>query len=441
VSNLGSEAVPDQRVWDPHSLGTENQLALLETRDYLGQRYRDLHGGGLNQAKAREISAHTAQGRAYFAAAAEADELVKPLLQYYGVLAFSRAVVLFRTRVRESALKQSHGLCVGDWNAAFESPRKFLNADVRVESGTFTELCEAVSNTEIVDIDCYPERAFIRVDAAPILSAGGAVTFGELLERMPQIRDLYRTATGGQLSNWETRINSNNGFLSIDVLENGNAIVGASRLRELTDGASGHIEENIHRYAEIPDVRSRAISFRCTSPSEWARHLSNVRSPGKFVGYLTEPFSAGANMPTIAVAFVAAYMLGMLVRYFPSQWAEMVSRRHGDPLLPVIRAVDGVVASYPSMFLDALAVPLSGEFEPRKASAASVDGDPVLAFEGETEPDRQRREYKMRLRREREERESSCAHRRITKTSKMGGAVFTCDTCGKNGDSVDAIRS
>ncbi|MHB1069792.1 MAG: YaaC family protein [Gemmatimonadaceae bacterium] len=432
--------VPDHRVWDFHALGTENQLALLQTREYLAQKYAALHGGSLSSAKADEIAAHFAHGRAFFAAAAEADELVTPLLQYYGVLAFSRAVILFRTRLREPALKKGHGLNAGDWSAAFAAAGQFVDAGVSIEAGTFAELCEAVQNTEMIDVDCYPERAYILAGAAPMPAPGAIVSFGAVLERMPQIRDLYRTATGRPLRNWEASVKSEGRGLVIDVMANDNAILPEARLRELTEGDQGRVEEDIHPWAEIPDSRSIAIHLPVESTDAWARHLAHVVAPGKYASFLAEPFDDGTNLPTIAMTFIASYVLGMLVRYYPSQWARMVSRLAGDPLLPVVRAVNGVVAGYPAMCLSALAAPLAPPSSADVSRAPAALGDPVLPLEGESDEQRQRREYKARLRRETEERQNACAHRRITKTVTVSGAVFTCDGCGKSGTSVDSIR-
>jgi hypothetical protein len=70
-----------------------SRLALFQSRDVLERRYNARHGGKLSAGKADEIIAHLQQARQYFQSAESAGVLAGPLEQYYGVLAFARAIV------------------------------------------------------------------------------------------------------------------------------------------------------------------------------------------------------------------------------------------------------------------------------------------------------------------------------------------------------------
>jgi len=72
------------------------RLALYESDDLVRRFYQERHNTKLSPAKARAIVAHFAQGRQYFFSARQADELIRPLLVYYGVLSLTRGLVLFK---------------------------------------------------------------------------------------------------------------------------------------------------------------------------------------------------------------------------------------------------------------------------------------------------------------------------------------------------------
>lgn len=70
-------------------------LSLYESTDLVKRFAAQRTGRSPNTTKAREISAHSAQGREYFRSAAGTGELVRPLILYYGVVALARGAVLF----------------------------------------------------------------------------------------------------------------------------------------------------------------------------------------------------------------------------------------------------------------------------------------------------------------------------------------------------------
>ena len=87
------------------------RLSIYESTDLVRDLFFRRHGRELSSGKAREIVSAVAQGREYFSAAKEAGLLVCPLLQYYGVLSLSRALILLLNRsFRETSLPQAHGL-------------------------------------------------------------------------------------------------------------------------------------------------------------------------------------------------------------------------------------------------------------------------------------------------------------------------------------------
>ncbi len=107
----GRRGRPD-RERDPWS-----RLSLYQSRDLLEERYKERHGGTPSDGKCREIASHLIQGGQYFAAAQSAGDLARPLLLYYGVLALTRALILFADKAaRETTLAEAHGLAAHEWS-------------------------------------------------------------------------------------------------------------------------------------------------------------------------------------------------------------------------------------------------------------------------------------------------------------------------------------
>ncbi len=185
--------------------GEWGQLSLFLSRDVLETRYKARHGGKLSASKAREIISHLSQGREYFATAQDAAPLVKPLLQYYGVLAFARALVLYRDpQRREASLKPSHGLSATlDGGANLEEMRISVAVD-----GAFRELLDATKNSELITInesDHLESASFLPSDRLILqrfLQPTGGSTFSlqELLARIPDLRALFEEALGKRAS-------------------------------------------------------------------------------------------------------------------------------------------------------------------------------------------------------------------------------------------------
>src|SRR4051812_25395477 len=120
-----------------------DQLALYESRDLVARLFRERHSRDIAAEKAGELVAYLAQAREYFLSARRAGDLVSPLLTYYGVLALTRWLILFRSHnLRESGLAKRHGLSAVKWDEQLaQGLSEFVNTRVRVESGgTFAQL-------------------------------------------------------------------------------------------------------------------------------------------------------------------------------------------------------------------------------------------------------------------------------------------------------------
>jgi hypothetical protein len=88
-----------------------HELSHYESRDAVSALYSRAHGGQLKPAKAFAIVAAFAQARQFFENASSADDLVRPLILFYGAVALARGVTLFATpKFGEEALRPAHGV-------------------------------------------------------------------------------------------------------------------------------------------------------------------------------------------------------------------------------------------------------------------------------------------------------------------------------------------
>src|SRR5262245_3864054 len=86
------------------------RISLLESTTNLKPRIRALSGREPSTAVAKDVAVCLQQGRLFYRSAAEAALEIRPLLLYYGTVAFAKALALARSCKRLSQLRQAHGL-------------------------------------------------------------------------------------------------------------------------------------------------------------------------------------------------------------------------------------------------------------------------------------------------------------------------------------------
>ena len=66
--------------------------------------------------------------------------------------------------------------------------------------------------------------------------------------------------------------------------------------------------------------------------------------------FIAEPFPGGARYSQLSVTYMVSFVLGMLVRYYPTHWMALVHGDRGDSLWPTVnRAQRLVEQSYPEL--------------------------------------------------------------------------------------------
>ena len=116
-----------------------------ETLDITSRAYQARHHRRPSADQVRQITSNFIQGREYFLSSTSAARAVRPLLQYYGVLALARGLILFlNPTAREANLVQGHGLGAHEWVSTLQGGiRKIVDLRVKLQKGIFHELLNA----------------------------------------------------------------------------------------------------------------------------------------------------------------------------------------------------------------------------------------------------------------------------------------------------------
>lgn len=340
------------------------EVSLYESRDLGPKLYYDKHQRDLSAHKAQEIVSYFAQGHEYFTSAQRAGDLVRPLLLYDGVLALSRALILFLSpTTRATALKPSHGLSDMQLPGEFSKALKNL-ADITLRfdaKGTFPRLSEVTRNHEWVLIHCapYPTTRRHRSPGTKVLPSNAIVTLREIRSRIPALADLYEE-TFDELSA------AYRGFVFTYSLTTDAEVDIYGSIRHRPS------ETVLRKQFRLPDTESLQMTERhdcfppehhftwhlrprsfdeleCVLPPVWEGEGGLVR--------LVAPLENGVTLASLSIYFLVSYIMGMLVRYYPTHWHALVTHQKGDLLYPLLReAVNVVDRSFPRRLLQELSL-------------------------------------------------------------------------------------
>lgn len=341
------------------------RLSLYESTDIVRELYYQRHGRQLNASKAREIVSAVAQGREYFFAADDAGLLVRPLLQYYGVLSTSRALIMLLSRdLQESSLPQRHGLTAGAWGE-FLTARDFRPEAINATAndGTFFSLLEKTQNADTgwVFTGPYPSRALLpRVRPVENIS-GFTFTLQQVLSRIPDLREIYERTFGISASNYRAfaLMVSFETHTDIDIFEGHSGLPDQNALRAelaIPDGVQ-MIEQIPHNF--LPSTPH--LTYRLEHPLGLGiEQLPDIENEGECAS-IVAPFAQGVSLSRIGRLYLLSFFLGTLARYHPTTWLSiMQGRQSGDRLLPIVRESMNVIQRrFPTL--------LTGELEGMKA--------------------------------------------------------------------------
>jgi len=135
------------------------------------------------------------KGDSTFAELRSVGELARPLVLFYGVMALSRAAILFLTPgAKEESLGQSHGLTAHKWQQTLAGGiKKVPDLQLKVGAGTFTELADATEAVDrvVVYVAPYPNTMAIKTASKVKMPAGWSMTLRDPLGRIPELHSIH----------------------------------------------------------------------------------------------------------------------------------------------------------------------------------------------------------------------------------------------------------
>ncbi len=330
-------------------------LLNLESRDIVSDWFSTIHGRQLNARRAKEIIASARQGREYFRSASTASFAVRPLLAFYGSASLCRAFTLLHRRdAGEEGLTQGHGLeavawattLSGDISAALASINKLR---VRACRGLFSDL---VSETEAKrGIRIYDRTVFLPPSIVTE-QQGKELAFEDILDRLPDISRRGHDKSLKKRIRISDLVYAPESGVKITVYGSPDDLV----CREYA-AAGYHCALVEDKYSQdkktvlhIEDAHLRNCIPQILD-TRIARTISGNPSP-----YLTTKFFPDIQFSQIAVTYMLSFILGMLARYFPTQWNALMGGEKGDSLWPRINAAQTYIeTALPELIVEAIA--------------------------------------------------------------------------------------
>lgn len=66
--------------------------------------------------------------------------------------------------------------------------------------------------------------------------------------------------------------------------------------------------------------------------------------------YITQPFPGSPRYSQLCITYLVSYILGMLVRYYPTHWIALIRGEHGDAIWPTVNIANQLVEeSFPEL--------------------------------------------------------------------------------------------
>lgn len=326
--------------------------------------FQTRHGRQLNAGKAAEIVSAIAQGKEYFSAAAGSGLLVRPLLQYYGVLSMCRGLILLlRGNARETSLPQSHGLTPSGWTSHLKTDAAGGLGDLKVAftKGNFPSVLESTENLDIsfTYVGPYPSKMVFRQTPALGELNGSSVTFDQVLSRIPELRDMYERSCGRRASCYRAFVFALSEFkqVDIDVFEGQLGLPSEEVLRAqlaIPEEATVRLgsKHNFMRSAPHANYRLKPLGGALGR----IEALPQIDADRDGTLSLVVPFPDGLKISRLGRLFLLSFFLGTLARYWPTTWlAVMQGRRKGDYMMPVVREAMKVIQQrLPELVVDQL---------------------------------------------------------------------------------------
>jgi hypothetical protein len=333
---------------------------MYESRDYVSSWYKARHNREINATNAQSINTCFSQAREYFEAAEKAAISVRPLLLYYAVLSMARGTILLRDSTkREDNLKPSHGLEVVDWgNTLSGGISNILDVKFRATGGSFVELANAARSVQVTGGKNFSGANIIfhvYYGVPKFVDGDSTLTLDDLLSRDHRLLGIYAQTTKRESKVHVGHLTSGGDDYHVWIFSH------FSSEHDLRSrfGLSSDITVDMTAQSKIPGASFQKFIVH----GDKAKNYNEIRMKmpltqylGKDAMFVVEDFPDGDRLSELIRTFLLSYVLGMIVRYYPSKWMALLRNEKGDAAQPSLKAAINAIASdYPKLTVSALA--------------------------------------------------------------------------------------
>lgn len=329
-------------------------IRFLESAGNLKLLLKEAVGRMPSTAIAREVAACLQQGRLFYQSSESTAIEIRPLIQFYGLSAFAKAIVIARELRSLSTLRQSHGLTdISVDNSRLQDLR------VRIANGgtfqDFNDVIAPLSRLRYHDVNYMQATLHIPSTMSKGL-VGVELSLRDVLSRIPGLEDLYSATfkvpanvvrvtlgPGPSVSDqdWTLRVDDHEVFKDREHLVR---IVGDWRSRfpfiakwrlvEATRAWDRSVLEFANRMPPTDEFDEKTLkehgnSFGVSRNSS-TTDIASILDPlaGGYTGApaAIAPFNQGIFFAEFSLHFLALFLLSSLVRYRPDSWIHAVSR-------------------------------------------------------------------------------------------------------------------
>lgn len=323
------------------------QLLSLESRDITQKWFNEIHSRELNARRAKEINSAAKQAREYFRNAANSNYLVRPLLTFYGVASLSRSLLLLLKRNGgEEGLTGSHGLETVDWGTTMSGEvvdglKNLGSLKICTGNGLFSDFAKYTNNRISIHVNssgvdwhlCYDIPEFVV-----------KLTVHDLFSRIPDLQTDFSNISNSlkYAPVNEMTYSKDNGFRAKIQKDQFNAF------RKYYESAGYSAVDEANWVILTADDQTFTKSIPLFIHSYIDKTFGSIPNL-----YISEPFSQNLCYSQLCITYMVSYVLGMLVRYYPTHWMSLTQGDKGDEWWPTInRAQHFVEQSFPELVIE-----------------------------------------------------------------------------------------
>ena len=334
---------PNSSFWD--------YISRFQQSEYVERLYGEFHTGAkIETNKVKMISSAFAQGQMYFESAVNSPIGVAPVLLYYGVVSLASGLALFKDQcLDEKNLPGRHGLKRVKWKELMSDKYyDLLMLGVKAENGIFEKVVDTAIHLhievayvrDIRKLETFPY--WHRLGEIKLVRDRTIVTLDDLVSRSRYTGGHYGGSTKRQ-----KRLHRGT------VREDGSGLVLSISFEEK------EVQEwliNLSKEHGL-ECKGREVVFPLRNFNLQKADLLPVFHKEKSIGMsIVENFGNGDRLSEFIKLYLMAYILGMLARYHPSHWMDVVrNQAQGADHHLLLHATKAVEENFPREFAGQLA--------------------------------------------------------------------------------------